>query len=315
MEQIKSGKKLFLAIDLGGTLTKIAIINSGFKILKKKIFLTDICKAKTSKIFIDNLAKEVEQILNTSKLQQQIKAFGIGVPGLVDFSKGIVHSLTNITNFQNVPLRKILQSRFGMQVFIDNDVNLMALAEAKIGAAAGYKNAVCLTLGTGVGGGIICEGKLYRGASFSAGEIGHIPLNLNGPICNCGGYGCLERYIGNRIILRKAKIILRKKDLTMEQLSSLAREGNELALNIFKDYAKKLGTVLAGIVNFFNPEVIVIGGGIANAGRFLFSQIHQTIKERALSVSYKALNIKKAKLGSDAGLIGAAILIQENFSR
>ena len=306
-------RKFILSIDIGGTVTKLAIIDKNLKIRKKKIYLTDTNTYKSSQRLIDKLVRECEIILNSVKIQKrQIEAIGVGVPGLVDFSKGIIHYLPNIPYFKNTPFRKILEDKLGIRVFVDNDVNLMALAEARVGAASGAKNAVCLTLGTGVGGGIIYEGNLYRGSKYCAGEIGHMPVNVDGPICNCGGRACLESYIGNRAILRLARVRLRMKSLTMEKISLLAKKGNTAALKIFKDYALKLGVVLSGVINLLNPEVIVIGGGVSNAGDFLFSEIRKTVKERALSVSAKAVKIRKAKLGNDAGLIGAAILAKEN---
>jgi len=202
-----------------------------------------------------------------------------------------------------------------LRVFMDNDVNLMTLAEARIGAAKGAKNAFCLTLGTGVGGGIIYEGRLHRGISFSAGEIGHIPLGIKGPKCNCGGSACLESYVGNRFILKLAKKKLgrRARNLTLEKLSKLAKRGNTIALDIFYDYAQKLGLALTAVINLLNPEVIAIGGGVSKAGGFLFAKIREVVKDRAMPIPAKVAKIKKAKLGNNAGILGAAILVKESL--
>jgi glucokinase len=181
----------------------------------------------------------------------------------------------------------------------------MALAEARLGAARNKKNVVCLTLGTGVGGGIILEGKLFRGTNSGAGEIGHMPINTDGPRCNCGGKGCLETYVGNKVILALAKKKLGRKDITLEELSRLS---------IYSDFAEKIGVALTGIVNLLNPEIIVIGGGLSFAGSFIFRKIKETIDKRAMPIHSSSVRVKKTRLGKDAGLIGAALLVKENYN-
>jgi glucokinase len=168
-------------------------------------------------------------------------------------------------------------------------------------------------LGTGVGGGIIIEGKLYRGRGNASGEIGHIPINENGPSCNCGGRACLEAYIGNNIILREAKKSFGRK-ISLEELSLLAGKGNKKARAIWSRVAEKLGLALAGIVNLLNPDCIVIGGGVANVGKILFDRVREVITKRAMSVQAKHVKVIKARLRDDAGLIGAAILVKERAS-
>ncbi len=240
----------------------------------------------------------------------QILGLGLGVPGPVDALKGLVHFFPNIPGWREEKLKTILEKRLKLPVFLDNDAKLMSLAEHRLGAAKGTKNAVCLTLGTGVGGGIILGGKLYRGRDNASGEIGHMPINLEGPKCNCGGNACLEAYIGNTRILKQAKAVFHR-DVTLEELSSLAKIKNKKALAIWREFARHLAVALAGVVNLLNPECIVIGGGIANAGEFLFGYVRRMLSERAMSVQSKGLRVKKARLGSDAGLIGAAIMVRE----
>jgi glucokinase len=197
-----------------------------------------------------------------------------------------------------------------LPVFIDNDANLMCLAEHELGAAKGARNAVCLTLGTGVGGGLIIEGKLFRGSSFAAGEIGHMPINENGPDCNCGGMSCLESYIGNRRIAARVRHVF-GRDIPLEEVSRMAAAGNRKAAAIWEDAGVKLGLALTGVVNLLNPDRIVIGGGVANAGKVLFSKVVETILSRAMVVQAKEVRVFKAKLGNDAGMLGAAILVKQ----
>jgi len=302
-------KNFILAIDLGGTNLKIALFNLQFRLKARKVFSTQ-CFAKKA-ILIQAILDSVENILKENALDlNAVLGLGLGLPGPIDIRRGIVHFFPNIPGWKRVGLKKILERRIGLPVFIDNDANLMCLAEHKLGSARGFMNAVCLTLGTGVGGGIIIEGRLYRGVDNAAGEIGHMPINEHGSNCNCGGIACLETYIGNKRILSYAKRIFKRK-ISLEELSLLAKMGNKGAKDIWSEVASRLGIALCGVVNLLNPDVIVLGGGIANAGRVLFQGVRQTISSRAMSIQAKHVKILKARLGNDAGLIGAAIMVKE----
>jgi glucokinase len=186
----------------------------------------------------------------------------------------------NVPGWKNTPLKLLLERKLRIPVLADNDVNIMALGECKFGAGKGARDAVCITLGTGVGGGIIIDGGLYRGATYSAGEVGHMPLKESGLACNCGGYGCLERYVGNRHISAEMKSAVRagkapgvkamvKGDLsqiTPELISKAARRGDRAAIALWERIGGRIGVTLSGIVNLLNPEMIIIGGGVADAG-------------------------------------------------
>jgi glucokinase len=239
---------------------------------------------------------------------------GLGLPGPIDFEKGIVHFFPNIPGWKEVKLKNILEKRLKLPVFVDNDAKVMALAEYKLGAARGSTNAVCITLGTGVGGGIIINGKLYRGLSNVAGEIGHMPINENGPACNCGGKACLEAYIGNNRVLAEARRVF-GKGITLEKLSYLAKKQNRQAKIIWLRFAERLSVALSGVVNLLNPDCIVIGGGVAAAGNVLFNSIKKAVRLRAMSVQVKHVKILGAKLKNNAGLIGAAILVKQAMAK
>ncbi|MDD5044439.1 MAG: ROK family protein [Candidatus Omnitrophica bacterium] len=306
-------KKYIIAIDLGGTNLKIALLDLNFRIKARQSFPTGRLKTKFK--LIAKIKSSVTEILSAEKISRsEVLGIGIGVPGPVDYGSGKVHFFPNIPGWKDVALKSILERMIRLPVLIDNDANLMCLAEARLGAAKKSKNAVCLTLGTGVGAGLLINGDLYRGSGFAAGEIGHMPLNEEGPRCNCGGRACLERYIGNKEILKSAKKYF-KRNITLEELSSLAKKGNKKAKELWYNVGIKLGIVLAGVVNLINPDRMVIGGGVADAGKILFSAVIQTIKERSMPVQARSVKVLKARLGSSAGLIGAAILLKEGLNK
>ncbi len=303
-------KKFIIAIDLGGTNLKIAILDLKYKIREKQVLNTRRFRRKED--LISAITHSVSRITENNNLKKKnILGIGLGLPGPIDIKHGIVHFFPNIPGWKEVNLRKKLEDELRLPVFMDNDANLMSLAEHRLGAARGAKNAICITLGTGVGGGVIIDGTLYRGLSFAAGEIGHIPINEKGPRCNCGGIACLEAYIGNNRIKNEARKLF-KRDISLEELSALARKKNKKASRIWLQVGTRLGIALAGVINLLNLDTVVIGGGIANAGRILFDEARQTIRNRAMSVQARHVKVCKAELASDAGLIGAAILVKEN---
>lgn len=298
---------LKIGIDLGATFIKMGVVDRNGKIASRMTVSTkkySINKQYLIDAIIDNIYILLSQLQLKDKI---ISGAGIGVPGPVDSEKGIVHYLTNIQGWKNVPLKAILEKKLGFNVSVDNDVNAITLGEQAFGAGKGANDVVCLTLGTGVGGGIIIDGKLYRGATMCAGEIGHMPVNERGPKCNCGGTACLERYIGNRYILENAQKIFGKK-INLEDLTEMAKDGNKKAIKIWEDAAMKLAVVLTGVINLLNPDRVIIGGGVSKAGRFILSPLRKEIMKRAMAGQAKHVKIVNAKLGSDAGIIGAALL-------
>jgi glucokinase len=304
-------RRFIIGIDLGGTNLKIALLDLKYRIQDKKVLSTQEFIKKESLILA--IIDSINKIIEYNKLKKtNILGIGLGLPGPIDTWRGIVHFFPNIPGWKEVNLKSILEKRLRLPVFVDNDAKLMCLAEYKLGAAKDSNNAVCLTLGTGVGGGIIINGELYRGSSNASGEIGHVPLNEKGPRCNCGGYGCLEAYIGNNRILAKGKRLF-KRDISLEELSSLAKKQNRKAKALWKTFAQRLGITLVGMVNLLNPDCIVIGGGVAEAGRVLFDNVRKVILKRAMNVQARQVKIFKAKLGNNAGLIGAAILVKEGL--
>ncbi|MBU0710109.1 MAG: ROK family protein [Candidatus Omnitrophica bacterium] len=303
--------KFIVAVDLGGTNLKLALIDSKYRIIDRRSLSTK--KFRKKEDLISAIVNSVNNIIaGNSLVRKNILGVGLGLPGPVDIKRGIVHFLPNIPGWKEVNLQKILKKRLKLPVFIDNDANLMCLAEQRLGAAKGLRNVVCLTLGTGVGGGIIIEDRLYRGSNFAAGEIGHMPINEKGPLCNCGGVACLEAYIGNVPILKEAKKMF-GSGMSLEGVSLLAKRGNKEAKKFWLIIAKRLAANIIGVVNLLNPDAIVIGGGVAEAGLVLFDRIKDIVKKQAMPVQARAVKILRAKMGNNAGLIGAALLVKGNL--
>ena len=300
-------KHFKVGIDLGATRIKMALVDGRGRVSHRREVGTPFY-AKKSQI-IDSLVRNIAYILRTSSTNKKdVAGVGIGVPGPVDSKKGFVRYFPNIKGWNNVPLKAILQRRLGLKVVLDNDVNAMTLAEHKFGAGRGAANLICITLGTGVGGGIIIDGRLYRGSTMCAGEIGHIPINEKGPRCNCRGIACLERYVGNRYVLGRARRIL-GKGITLERIDELAKEGNKKALGIWQDVGNKLGVALTGAVNLLNPDMIIVGGGVSKAGELVLTPMRKTLKARAMKDQAAHVKIVRARLGGNAGIIGASLLV------
>lgn len=293
-----------IGVDLGATFVKMGIVDSKARVSYRRKIQTPSGVKKAH--LIDIIVCNIRDIIKESG--KKVSGVGIGVPGPVDSEKGIVHYFPNIKGWKEVPLESILKKRLGLRVKLDNDVNVTTLGEFVFGSGKGCENLVCITLGTGVGGGIIINGKLYRGGSMVAGEIGHMPINETGPECNCRGIACLERYIGNRYILERARKVF-GNSATLEKLSALARSGNKKAIAIWLDVAKKLSVTLIGVVNLLNPDKIVIGGGVSKAGPLILVPLSKEIKSRAMKDQAQHVKICLAKLGADAGIIGASLLV------
>ena len=294
-----------IGIDLGATFVKMGLVDDLGKVYFRRKIETILSSNRAS--LIEAVISNIRDIIEISG--KSVSGVGIGVPGPVDSKKGTVHYFPNIKGWEEVPLKSILEKKLGLRVELDNDVNAMTLGEFVFGAGQGCNNLVCLTLGTGVGGGIIIDGKLYRGGSMCAGEIGHMPINETGPKCNCGGIACLERYIGNKYILERARKAF-GNNITLEALTSLAKFGNKKAIAIWVDVAEKLSVALAGVVNLLNPDKIVIGGGVSKAGEFILNPLRKELKKRAMKDQAAHVKIIAAKLGTDAGIIGASLLLK-----
>ncbi len=306
-------KKYVVGVDVGGTNIKLGVVHPDGHVIARNHFATKPFASSKIKL-ITALAHYIEAILKAQGIpKKNVAGIGIGLPGLIDHDKGIVRFLPNIPGWRNVPLRSILQKKVGLPVPIDNDVKLITLAEWKFGAGRGESNLICITLGTGVGSGLILNNSLYRGEANAAGELGHVPLNEAGPICNCGGQACFEAYVGNRRLYALADSMMKSTGMTTEKMFALANKGNKQALLFWKTAATHIGHGLVGVVNLLNPKLIIIGGGVANNEKYLFKTIQAVIKKRAMHVQGGMVRIKRAKFGDDAGIIGAQVLVNNAY--
>jgi glucokinase len=311
----------YIGIDIGATWIKAGIVSREGKLLKKSQFAASQLRSPSH--FLSMSKDTIAQLLAENDFRKEhLGGIGVGAPGWVDHPKGIVRELTNIPGWHDIPLVAQLEQLSGLKSFVDNDANVMAVGEMVYGAGRGRKNFVCLTLGTGVGGAIVVNGEVYRGNDGLAGEIGHMTLDLNGPLCACGARGCLERYVGNRYIVENAlrrlhgpspreSIILDLADgkpelVTPRLLSEAAAKGDALARQVWTETGEKLGAALAVLVNLLNPECFIIGGGVAKAGAVLFDPMRTTLGKLAMNRIGESTPILEAQLREEAGIIGAA---------
>jgi glucokinase len=316
------GKVYFIGVDLGGTNIKFGIVSENGEILHKGMLSAQANLGRNA--ILGNINKAIEESLVFARRKNiKIKGIGVGSPGTVNLESGKIEgSCPNLPQMVNVNLKKWLSSYFKFPIYVDNDANLMALAESEFGAAKGYKNALCLTIGTGIGGGIILDGKLFHGSNFAGAEFGHMTICYNGLKCKCGGIGCLEMYASAPGMVKDAikflrrdrksiihKLIERDLDrLTTELIFEAERKGDALASDIINQSCAYLGAGIASAVNLLNPQVVVIGGGVSEGGNNFIKRIEEEVKRRAFPTATKHLKIVKAKLGNNAGFIGAAML-------
>jgi glucokinase len=297
-----------IGIDFGGTTIKCALIEEGRIIHRGEVIETH--RSGDSAAIIDAL---FSRIVDLQRVCPETVAIGVGLPGITDSVNGIVHRLSNVPGWNEVPLRDILRRRTGLHVAIENDAKSMAYAEWKYGAAKRGENVVCITLGTGVGGGLILNRRLYRGSFLGAGEIGQMSIDYKGIPGNYGNPGAFEKYVGNAQIAERAQKLYEKagKLVPIEQctpaaLDDAAQAGDPVACQLWGQLGIEIGTALSNAVWLLNPDTIVIGGGVARAGELLFAPIRQTIRALTMPIFYENLVIVPAALGNDAGVIGSA---------
>jgi glucokinase len=315
--------ELVCAVDLGGTNLRAANIDGAGRIHERVRNLTPK-SAKAGEI-VNKVAAAVRECEAAAlKRDAKIQSVSVVVPGTVHVETGLVVNAPNLNSLQGYKLGPALESTLDRSVLLENDANAAALGEMWQGAARGYQTVLCLTLGTGVGGGIVLDGKLWRGIDGTAGELGHTSVEpFVGVQCKCGNTGCLEVYASATAIVRMAREGLAQHpgsslhsiavtDLTSEKIFSTAMAGDELAIDAFRRAGVYLGLAMANFVNIFNPEMIVIGGGVSAAWEMFAQPAREEVLRRAFPVPAQRCRIVRAELGGDAGLIGAAWLAFEN---
>jgi len=309
---------LVFAVDLGGTHLRAALVDDTGTILKQ--LKQETPKGDSADCIINALANAAEQ---WGDEKQRVVATSIMVPGAVDSDKAVVLQAPNLPSLVNFGLKAALEQRLGWPVFLENDANAAAVGEMWLGAARGCRDVMSVTLGTGVGGGVILDGKLWRGSHGSAGEIGHTTVDpFSGVKCKCGNTGCLEMFASASAIVRMTrenlslfpKTSLTSDELTAERVYKAGLEGDELALAIFKRFGMYLGIGLANIINLIDPEIIVITGGAANGWDLFATEMYRQVEERAFRTTAQQVRIARAECGDNAGLLGAARLAQTGLT-
>lgn len=313
---------LFLGIDLGGTDTKYGIVDGEGRVLRSAKNPTH--GEEGYEKVLNRIAEFAKDLING---YPGVTAVGMGCPGPLNSRLGIVYETPNLPGWNNVPVQKILEEKIGLPVTLNNDANAAAFGEFWVGAGKEVGSMILFTLGTGVGGGIILDGKLYDGPDTTAGELGHMVINFDGPKCGCGNKGCIEAYASATAIRRDVKQALAsgvqtsieipdgaEDDFGTKVVFDAAVKGDKFAIELFEKVGFYLGVAAGSIVNIFNPEMIAYGGALSNAGDFIFEPLKKTMKEIAFETPAKRCEIRQASLGNDAGIIGAAGLAMKRYS-
>ena len=292
-----------LALDLGGTNSRFGAVSADGVIVARRREKTP--EGTSGEELVDFLIEHLRSVTAEVGSDAKVIAIAAAIPAIFDAETGLPARLPNIPELEGVDLSKILNDAFGVRAFLENDATAATIGEHWLGASKGSSHVVGVTLGTGVGGGLIIEGKPFRGRDGNAGEIGHICVELDGIECPCGSRGCVEQYSSGTAIVRQAKDLgLNVKNAN--QVYDLAVSGNNKAVRVFESAGRHLGIALSGLVNVLNPEAIVLGGGVAASWDFLIEPVRREIASRCYEATARRIKICRAMLGEDAGILGAA---------
>jgi glucokinase len=294
-----------IGVDLGGTNLRAAAIDSHGKLLEKIAGSTELQAGRDA--VIDDMVQSIEK-LRARLGKHNLRGVGIGLPGFILMDKGIIIGSNNMPEFDNYPVREEIEKRLGAKVILENDANAAALGEKWMGAGREVDDLVLLTLGTGIGGGIIVGGRVLHGQLGMAGELGHLTVVPNGNPCGCGNRGCVEKHASATAISAMARLIGLGHDLTSEDVYKLAQEGNDRAKMTFHSMGEALGVALANLINIFNFPLYLLSGGPLPAWDFFAPAMIAEVERRSFTYRHSPTRIEKATLGNEAGLYGAAYL-------
>jgi len=298
-----------IGVDLGGTNLRAAAIDAQGKMLDKIAGSTDLKAGRN--VVIDDMVQSIEA-LRARLGEHNLRGVGIGLPGFILMDKGIIVGSNNMPEFENYPVRDEIEKRLGAKVILENDANAAALGEKWMGAGREVDDLVLLTLGTGIGGGIIVNGRVLHGHLGMAGELGHLTVVPNGNPCGCGNRGCLEKHASATAIAAMARLIGlghdKVHDLTSEDVYKLAVEGNERAQTVFRTMGEALGVALANLINIFNFPLYLLSGGPLPAWDYFAPAMMEEVARRSFTYRHAPTRIERATLGNEAGLYGAAYL-------
>jgi len=312
-------EKYAVGVDLGGTNIKIGIVSQKGRVLEK-LSLNSKAEGGPEKV-VKQIKTGIKEILSGNK--KKIRGIGIGAPGVVSTKKGTVENPPNFPGWTKVNLGNIIKKEFDINCYVENDANAAAIGEMIFGSGKKYNSFVMITLGTGVGGGIILNRKLYRGEIGAAGEVGHITINYNGPRCNCGSYGCIEAYVGNNYLISKVKsdlltspnlkiLKLVTNDLNLLTpiiLQKAAEDGDTFSKAVISEMGEQIGAALASVSNLLDVGTFIIGGGVSGFGKPLFFAINKSLVARVIASLRNRVKVLPSKLKNEAGIKGASALV------
>lgn len=316
-------KKYVIGIDLGGTKISTALSTFEGEVLKNVVVPT---KADEGEVpVLNRIIGTIEEVLTKGKVEiDEVEAIGIGSPGPLDANTGVIITTPNLP-FKNYNVVKPIKERFGVPVYLDNDANVAAIGEFMFGAGKGKRNIVYFTVSTGVGGGAVLNGNIYRGNTCNALEVGHTTVAPNGPRCNCGNVGCLEAVAsgtaigkrGQEAVSTNVETSLKEYDkVTSYEVFKEAEKGDEVAKDIVENALTYLGIGVANAVATFDPEMVIIGGGVTQVGDILFNKVREVVNKRCFKNMAESCEIAPAGLGTDAGVVGAVgLAIMESKNR
>lgn len=296
-----------IAIDLGGTQIRVGLVDRAGNILERESTFTE------SKADAVTIVGQIGALVDAVKAKAKGKAIlGVGVssPGPIDTITGMTHFLPTLSGFGEFPLRDALSHRLNTPVKLENDGIAAAIGEWRFGAGRGLRNLVYVTVSTGIGGGVIVDNHVMRGRKGMAGHVGHMSILQDGTRCACGNLGCIEAYAAGPAFAARAARVLAKPDLPVQEVFTLARQGNAAARDLVADEARLLGIGFTSLLHLYSPDMLIMGGGLSNEFEMLYPMINAYIQENAMA-GFKSVPLVKARLGGNSGLIGAASLVFE----
>lgn len=319
---------LTLGVDLGGSKILTAVVDPQGRMLSCDESVTPATRGR--KTIIQSIVDSAHRAWKQAGIaDSEICAIGVGAAGISNPEAGILFTSPNLPGLRDVPLRDIVQERLGKKTFLINDANAAALGEFYFGAARGVRNFIYITLSTGIGGGIVIDGKIYTGAIGAAGEVGHMTIDDEGPICNCGNRGCWETLASGTALAREARHRIKEgirtsileyaggdvEKVTAQVIHSAAEQGDSLAKELIARTGYYVGIGLANLINIFNPELIVIGGGLSNIGDMLLEPAFKTAGVRAYKEAFQVVRFASAELGRNSGVLGAAAFALQEMKK
>jgi glucokinase len=294
-----------IGVDLGGTNLRAAAISRDGQLLRKVTGATNLSAGRD--VVITDIVNGIAE-LRAECGTDRLVGVGIGVPGFILMEQGFIVGAHNLPEFHKFPVRDVISQQLGAPVILENDANAAALGERWMGAGRGFDDLLMLTLGTGIGGGIIIGGKVLHGYVGMAGEIGHITVNPNGNPCGCGNFGCLEKYASATAVVAQADMLRLGSDLTAKDVYNLAIQGDDRAKTVFVSMGRALGIALASLINIFNFPIYLLSGGMLPAWDLFAPTMLAEVEQRSFTYRNAVTRIEKAIMGNEAGLYGAAYL-------